>query len=400
MSSATGWVLALVLVGYPVVGLLGSAFNWNSITASAPFRIAVVALSAVLWARSPSVLIFVRQSPWLVVFTAVYLSRLLWDLRVSNVPGAAEALAFYLVTVLLPVIPIALSAARLCEKQAAKAIGLVAWLACVLAVVMYVMGWGLDRSNTELTQRLSFEAVNPITLGHAAVTAIIASLTLVRHRSVGMRPLVIVAVIPAALACLLLSASRGPLLTLGFCTLAYLCTVSSWRNRMLLGVGIPILAILAVNVLDEPQLLLRFSGMEEDKSALERLLLQTNAIQQFLSSPVFGSAFVELELLTYPHNLFIETAMATGLIGLACMGMIIYGCVIQFTRRLRDGETLVPLLWLQFFLAVQFSGSLWGAAGFWCMSAVLLGVRRRTAQRKRGRTDGYQSVTTRRQISA
>lgn len=400
LSSATGWALALTLVGYPVAGLIGSAFNWNSTAASVPFRIGVLVLSAVLWARSPPAIALVRQSPWLAGFTMVYLLRLLWDFGVTNVPGAGEALGFYFVTVLLPIIPIALSAAHLRERQTAQAIALVAGLACAMAVAMYVMDWGLDRSLTEVTQRLSFEAVNPITLGHAAVTAIIAALALGRHRLVGQRLLLIAAVIAVALPCLLLSASRGPFLTLGLCGAAYLFAAFSWRARMLLGVGFLGLALLAATALNESQLLLRFSDLEEDESAMERLLLQANAIQQFLGSPLFGSAFAELEFSTYPHNLFIETGMATGLVGLLLMGMVIYHSGVQVVRRLRAGETLMPLLWLQYFLAFQFSGSLWGASGFWSMSAVLLGLQRQAAQRRRRRTRRRRSITPQPQVSA
>ena len=84
--------------------------------------------------------------------------------------------------------------------------------------------------------------------------------------------------------------------------------------------------LLLPQLLDEDgELWRRFSTIEEDVSALDRLLLQGNAISQYLDRPILGSAFVELRLLTYPHNLFIETAMALGVVGLVVLVAMLAG---------------------------------------------------------------------------
>ena len=102
MSAAASWALALTLVGYPIAGLIGSALNWDSTIASIPFRLGVLALSVVLWSRGPPLQTWLKRSPWLIGFGLLYLMRLLWDLGVAGVPGAGEALAFYIITVLAP----------------------------------------------------------------------------------------------------------------------------------------------------------------------------------------------------------------------------------------------------------------------------------------------------------
>ena len=380
MHTAASWAFALMLVGYPVAGLIGSALNWDSTIASIPFRLGVLALSVVLmWTRFQLLPAFVRNSPWLVTFTLIYLLRLLWDLGAAGIPGAGEALAFYAATVLLPGIALALVAGQLREDQAALTIALMGGLTCALAVIMYVLDWGMDRSLSEQTQRLSFEAVNPITLGHTAATTIIASLTHARHHRDGLRLMLLACLVGTSLACLILAASRGPLLALGVCGLAYVLLTGTLRMSILiLGIGFLVVTVTIVAMGEDSPLLVRFVNLDEDDSSLQRLLLQSNAIAQFFGNPLLGSAFTELEFLEYPHNLFIETAMALGVAGLAVMSIIIFQAGAEFVRRIKVGETLVPLLLLQYFLAIQLSGSLWGAASFWAMLVVTLSNKIRT----------------------
>lgn len=376
LSAAAGWALAMSLVGYPVAGLIGSALNWDSTLASIPFRLGVLALSVVLWIKSPPIRKWARASPWLMAFTLFYLSRLLWDFLVAGVPGAGDALTFYVLTVLVPSAALGLVAGQLREDQAAQAIALTGGVVCAMAVTMYFMEWGMDRSLTEQTRRLSFEAVNPITLGHVAVTTIIAALAILqrgRRRWQGGTAAVLIGV---ALTCLVLAASRAPLLVLGVCGFTYAVSTGSWRIRlMLLGAAVLVGTLIILGGGGESEIFVRISDIEEDDSSLQRLLLQANAITQFLGSPILGSAFTELAFLEYPHNLFIETGMALGMVGLVVMVTLTYLAGVQAVRRLRAGEVLMPLLLFQYFLAIQFSGSIWGSAGFWALMAVMLGLK-------------------------
>ena len=382
MSAAAGWALALAVVGYPVAGLIGSALNWDSTLASIPYRLGVLALSVVLWTKSPPIRTWARRSPWLMMFTLLYMLRLLWDFGLVGVPGAGEALTFYVIGVLIPAAALGLVAGQLREDQAAAAVALMGGLVCVMAVTMYYMDWGMDRSLTEQSRRLSFEAVNPITLGHVAVTTIIAAMSILQRGRRGWQRGLAPVLVGIALTCLVLAASRAPLLVLGVCGLTYAASMGSWRTRLLfLGAALMIGTAVVLSAGGESELFVRFSALEEDDSALQRLLLQANAITQFLGSPILGSAFTELEFLEYPHNLFIETGMALGMVGLVVMVMLIYAAGVQFVRRLRAGEVLVPLLLLQYFVAIQFSGSLWGSTSFWALMAVVLGLQSARAPR-------------------
>ena len=250
---------------------------------------------------------------------------------------------------------------------------------CVLVSAMQSFGWGVARMvDMDITGgRVYFEAVNPISLGHAATTTLIAVLSVSFQPMRPLRRLALLAAGAAAASTLLLAASRGPLLALVICTIAFGIATGRWRWIALITVALVSQLLSADSLLVE-----RLSTGAEDESSLERLLVQGAAIAQFLDRPILGSAFTELQSLEYPHNLFIETGMALGLVGLIVMVMLIYVAGVQFVRRLRAGEVLVPLLLLQYFVAIQFSGSLWGSTSFWALMAVVLGLHSARAPRR------------------
>ena len=176
-----------------------------------------------------------------------------------------------------------------------------------------------------------------------------------------------------------------------FRSLTYAVSKGSWRSRfLLLGAALLIGTATVLSTGGESELFVRFTDIEEDDSSIQRLLLQANAITQFLGSPLLGSAFTELEFLEYPHNLFIETGMALGVVGLFVMFMLIYLAGVQFVRSLRAGKVLVPLLLLQYFVAIQFSGSLWGSTSFWALMAVVLGLQAARAPQRSARAPRMQ----------
>jgi len=364
---AAHWLLVLVVVGYPAAGLMASAFNWDSLVASLPLRAGVLALS--LW-----VLLSTRRGPrprhgWILGgFGALYLLRLVWDAGVAGVPGAREALVFYMLIVLVPCLALWARSTELDQVSAARWMLRAGSLICFTAVTMHSLGIGQDRALTEDIGRLSFEALNPISIGHAAVSTLVAALCMTQTRLRGFDLLLLLAGSLAALVALGLAASRGPVLCLTAVALVYALATQRWRWLILL-------AIAAVGLLANPETALweRFAGVEEDESSLERLVLQGSALTAFLTSPLWGSAFVEPLLLTYPHNLFIEAAMALGVIGLVLLLVLLCRSAQPALQQLRLRRLLLPLLSLQYFIAAQLSGSIYGNSALWACVALLVG---------------------------
>jgi hypothetical protein len=365
---AVAWLFVGVVIGYPVAGLLASARDWDSVAASIPLRIGLILLSAWVWltTRNPG---RGRGGLWLAAFGIAYLVRLLWDIGVAQVPGAVEALAFFVATVAIPAAALWRGVSSLSEAQAMRLMFILGSAICLVALGMHTLGIGQNRSLTEATGRLSFEALNPITIGHTAVSTLISGLCMVRNGlKPGQAPLLIVGGLAAGTT-LLLAASRGPLLCLAAAGLVFAVVTGRWFWLALITLALtPFLSAA------DSQMLARFSAIEQDQSALERLVLQANAIDQFLSRPVLGSAFIELELLEYPHNLFVETAMALGLVGLLLMLFVLAKAWIAIVRHVGAGQLLVALLFVQYFVAAQLSGAIFGHGALAAGMVLLLGA--------------------------
>lgn len=364
------WVFILSLIGYPLFGLLAALMGTDSTATSIPFRVLVIALSLLAIGMAGRIHLPGRGYRWLWVLFALYTGRLLWDMAMVDVLNAQVAITFFAVTVVLPCYALSRTASTWQERPTAILLVAFGGVSCALAVVMHTFGFGMESSLTEATGRLSFEAVNPISLGHVAATTLVAALCLVGCRlSLRTKVLVACAVLAAATT-LVLAASRGPVLALGVCALAFAISTGRWRLLILAG-----LFVLPVILDQSSELLVRFSDIEYDESSAERILLQSSAISEFVEHPWFGSAFVDPVMKSYPHNLVIETAMALGVFGLALLMVVFARVAIQVRKRLRfrPGQLLLPLLFLQYFLGAQLSGAIWGNSGLWVVLTMLVG---------------------------
>lgn len=373
------WLLVLTLIGYPIAGLLSSAFDWNSTVTSIPFRAGIFLLTLWIIFRAHPTRQKNRPLRWLLWFWLIYLIRLIWDWAVIGVPGSLETLVYFVVTTLLPCIALTYWPPRMqTHRVASKLVWMGAGI-CAAAILMDSLQIGVERSLTERTGRLSFEAVNPITLGHVAATTLIAILCMMHRRLDAITRVGLTFASAAAATCLVLAASRGPLVALGAAAIAFVGATGRWH-------WLAILALLFLpSALDQDnELWTRFLSIDEDQSALARLLLQGNAIAQFLNNPILGSAYIELEFLEYPHNLFIETGMALGIIGISLLFIFLAKSASVAMRLARRSELLIPMLFMQYFIGAQLSGAIFGNAGLWATTAILLSLARRPGPKKTG----------------
>ena len=367
-SGALSWTFGLSVIGYPVAGLLAVFLGLPSTSTSFPFRALVVVMATLTLAGNVNRAGKPGVPLPLTLFWFAYTARLALDAALGVV-GAADAMFFFVITVLIPAAALARAARGWDEMAAARIVFGFGVFICISAIVVEWNGFAGDRSLTEATGRLFLETVNPITFGHAGVSTLIAGLALYHDRRARFGVPVLVAGCALAVACTLMAASRGPVLALAICAIVF--SIARRRWAVVLG-----LAAIATTVVVGSDLgdAFRFGKLEEDESALERLLLQANALQMFFDHPVFGAAYAESTLNTYPHNMFVETAMALGIVGLSIFIYLNMGCLRRCWTQLRGGRLLLPLLFIQYFVGFQTSGSLWGSYGYWACAAVLLGL--------------------------
>jgi O-antigen ligase len=371
-SFARRWaprMMLLSLFSYPAIALITSVADMDSRVAAVPLRIVVFFIALYVIAGTSRDGRWLRKNYWVLAFALLYLARLLYDWLVAGIPKADEALTFYVVACLVPCIASGMAGiVALGEKRAAWQLALVGGAICAFAVLMSLLGLGAARTYDPWATggRLSFEALNPITLGHIGASTLIALLSITRTRMPAANFLVLVSLAAVAVWTMLASGSRGPILSLACAGLVYAAMTARFGWILLIVVALGSLLLFGENAA-----LARFEGTATDDSALIRLAIQGNAIIQFLGSPILGSAYTELQSLEYPHNLIIETAMAMGVVGLLLLIIVLVRTARIAWRCLKEGRTLIPLLFVQAFIGSQFSGSIWGATGLFLTIMVL-----------------------------
>jgi len=168
--------------------------------------------------------------------------------------------------------------------------------------------------------------------------------------------------------------SRGPILGFGISLLLIITALlrrqrpSSLFINLLVVIGLPVLAIgtalLAFPALPE-MIAFKLSGLFTfSKSAGERLLLYSRALEYFLGSPVLGAGTGSMISHTgaYAHNMFLELAAENGLPGLFFCGLfvasVLYYCFISVYRVQNPLCTLFSAYALFYLTCAQFSMTL------------------------------------------
>jgi O-antigen ligase len=154
-------------------------------------------------------------------------------------------------------------------------------------------------------------------------------------------------------------------------------------GRGILGLAVPISAVLllviglfALNAVVPIPLVERMLDIATQQSTSERIGLLTRALAQFEESPLLGSSVFEFENRVYPHNVFVEALMIGGVVGLVPLVLLLYesGRTALSCLMRASADRWLALLFLQYFIDVMFSGSLYFSAPFWSVTFAMLGL--------------------------
>jgi O-antigen ligase len=376
LAGRTSSILLLVSVlGYPVIGVVTSYYSVQGSDVAIGFRAAVVLLAAFgitlglirLPVRTLSFL-----PPVMVLFFLLYSMRLVSDALSGQFPGIGiDALYFY-GTCVIPSLAICVLVKYRDPSRDASLFLLVGGFLCSAILLMSVTGITGDLDSADAIQgRLALGRLNPISIGHVGATTIIAGMALYFERGHANRwKLVAVPICALALACMIYSGSRGPVISLVGAVMALLVFRRRWSLLVLVATASVIVALNTIRL--EGELLERLLSIGQDGSSLARIEVQSLALEQFLASPLIGSAYVELLTGFYPHNIILEAAMSLGVVGLFLMLVILVTAVLAAIRHTTAGELMLPLLTVQYLLAVQFSGAIVSSAEFWAAFALVL----------------------------
>jgi hypothetical protein len=380
-----GRVLRLcILIGYPFIAVVSTIIPQVQGELSIAYRAVVLALAFSVLIMTASKVRFSLGFVLVMTFLLAYLLRLLVDLFTLDQKTIYSLLLFFVGFVLVPVSGVLScgieqeSDERLARLIVRFGLILMLFFSSVWATGSGFNAWADFGGDTD---RLALSALNSISMGHAAVVVILASLSLLVHfRTRGPhRSLAIVAIL-AAMLVLYASNSRGPIVSAAAAML-WLFSGNLRRSWIILTLiaGTLVYLVLLTNHLDIVLNRFTFDTLE-DQSNLGRAVAQRAAIDAFFSSPTFGafSFNPKLSIGDYPHNLFIETAMTMGLVGLGGLLLILVYVAVRIKRFYNAEHPLLTALLVHQFVAIQFSGSIVSADAFFMMLG-LAAIARRTA---------------------
>lgn len=376
-ADKAAWIIALSLLAYPLLGTLVAFTALPSLVASVPVRALVLLLALSLILRTRSAVWISTGASLLFAFWAIYLIRLLWDWWIVGIPVASEFMLNFIVFS-IPTAMAFMHAPAIDERKLSRMLLVLGVVTCLLAIVANSTNLASARSFTENAEgRLFLDTVNPITYGHVGVTTILATLGMSRYCTRKIEWLGLAAA--AALGCtaILLGGSRGPLLALLVCITVAALFVKGYRWLLLPLIAGGFLMFGEASVDSQSLLGSRVTSSVQSDSPEIRVLMAAGAVEQFLESPLVGSAIIERQFEDYPHNPFLEAAMAVGIAGLLLLVIINFRALRRIVGSLRRGNLLVPLLAVQAVVAAQVSGSLAMSAPLWLFLALFAGAERR-----------------------
>lgn len=110
------------------------------------------------------------------------------------------------------------------------------------------------------------------------------------------------------------------------------------------------------------------------QSTEARIFLYRSSWQVFMDSPFFGSSIVEPITKYYPHNIFLELLMSTGILG----GIVFLTIIVLTIRssliihRYSYSMFWLVLLYVQECVLAMTSSAVWGAGSFWASTAAII----------------------------
>lgn len=376
-------LLLLSVLGYPMVGVGGSLYLVESRDFAIGFRAFVLLLSAgmigVALARVPTGVLRFLPVP-MAVLVLIYTIRLIADGMSGQFPEISEVSLYFFGTCVIPALAIAVLAPFHSPHRDAPMFLVAGAILCVFILITSQAEFGATVDAAQIGEgRLNLTRLNPISIGHVGVTTLVAVLAV--YFEPGHARWLKLLLIPAAAVALIAvfaAGSRGPLVSLVGVIGALLVFQRRWRLLVFITIAAAIWAMQTTGT--ENTLLDRIMSVGSDQSSTIRLDLQALAFEQFLGNPILGSAYVELVTGYNPHNIILEAAMALGLVGLGLVLWLCFRTGIVAIRRTYDNQLMLPLLMIQYLLAVQFSGSLSASNEFWVCAALLLTASRRRAK--------------------
>jgi O-antigen ligase len=382
-------MLTISMAGFLAVSYIPGFLHLQSRAATVPFRALVLGMLIITLFRIYRYA-SIRMTPTTILaafFIAAYSLRVIYDEMFRGIRLDAEPweIVLYLFGMCIPAFVVFYLIRNIYSYRKA-----LVWTLITVATCCFLSALTTNAKEIKMQgNRYAGNAVlNHVEFGHMGVTAIILGLFVFlgigRKYSPVLRLIGLGSIGLGAFA-LLSAASRGALVS-GVLLVILIIFYAFFRGSKMLTISICLGAVLmfgfAVESLREkgvnldPLLMMSEGYTANNQSTFTRELLYRDAWQQYLNNPIVGNSFVEENSLLYPHNIIIESYMATGTFGGAAFTLLI---LISLWRSIllliRAPEMAwVPICYLQYLLGAMFSGGIYANVLLWGMLGIILGV--------------------------
>jgi O-antigen ligase len=382
-------LVGLDLTGQAFMATLSEQFGWNS-------NIYSILMRALLFSSALALIFFMmfirgrfEKPPMvyaLILFWGLYLIRLVSDTLLSGKELSQEPYVYWAWAVggcIVPMIGL-LVANRYSYYDDLYRLCYALFFVSAVLVALKAHTTATDSlGHLVETGRLNLSKLNPVSLGYLGLSLLNLSIwPILYSKRIGTLWHIhrIIAFL-VGLYLMLASNSRGPFICFAL-MIMFFVMVTGQKSAFRMSGKLILLAAFAL-----PPLLYFHAGLTHDisqrvsagfnggdESITLRFQSYSGAISQFASSPFFGSGLEESTTLCYPHNVILESFMATGIIGGMLFIFIVLSGMYASVRILRSKSVhgWIAMLFIQNFIAAQFAGSIWESTTMWIMYVLLI----------------------------
>ncbi len=305
------------------------------------------------------------------LFFFIYFIRIVYDLYIISIDYKKEPyiyLATYLGTTLIP----AISVYYLDEKRInwKKVLFLTYIIFCFFASINIILSdfVGIESRSSGIT------SMWPISFGQTGTTLIILSIFVYNLCKKNIHKILVICSFFLGLMIIMMSATKGAVLSLLFVLVIYFFTIGIpkiFKNILfiIMFFALTILAWKTHTVLIIERI--TQSIQTQDPSTLERLKILNQTLVNIKTDPLLGHSFLiqtaQLDSF-YPHNLFLEAFMTTGIIG-GILFLVINITGLSEVRKilLNQKDMWIVFIFIQFFVQTFLSYSLYSSNIYWAL---------------------------------
>lgn len=243
----------------------------------------------------------------------------------------------------------------------------------LIAVSMILFLWGYQNGfNTLIGGRIEFDTLNPISMGHVGASLLIFAFSYYQTTRSSFIYKSSILLFSVALGAVLIVAagSRGPILSI-FSVFLFAVAFSprlSFYGKLGFLIFVVLFLVAVLILFGDAMIVSRVTtGLFDDPA---RIKIFTDSFAILKNNFLVGGGIMNMD--TYPHNFILESFVVVGFFGgvvyLLINILALYASVQVYKKKI---SFVVPMLFVQYFVAGLFSGTIHEAAVFWMTLAIL-----------------------------